>query len=52
VLRTPYKVQFPQPLFYVLPSFQALGKLIDSDFKGYLEEARALGDLTPAPVEG
>lgn len=47
VLRTPFRVDIMQPLYYVIESFEDLFKLIDCDFKEVLDESRRLGDLAP-----
>lgn len=46
-LRTPYRIDIPQPLYYVLNSFQDLFKILDQDLLGLLEESKALGDFKP-----
>lgn len=47
VLRTPFRVDIMQPLYYVIESFEDLFKLIDCNFKEVLDESRRLGDLAP-----
>lgn len=47
VLRTPFRVDIMQPLYYVINSFDELYAIIDSDIKKMIDESRALGDLTP-----
>ncbi len=46
-LRTPYRIDIPQPLYYVLGQFQDLFKILDYDLVGLLEESKLLGDFTP-----
>ncbi len=46
-LRTPYRIDIPQPLYYVLNSFQDLFKILDQDLIGLLEESKTLGDFEP-----
>ncbi|HXH30064.1 MAG TPA: phenylalanine 4-monooxygenase [Bacteriovoracaceae bacterium] len=47
VLRTPYRIDIPQPLYYVLNNFQDLYKILDQDLRGLLEESKGLGDFEP-----
>jgi phenylalanine-4-hydroxylase len=46
-LRTPYRIDIPQPLYYVLAKFDDLFKILDFDLVGLLEESKELGDFTP-----
>lgn len=46
-LRTPYRYDIPQPLYYVLNKFDDLYKILDQDLLTLLEESKALGDLPP-----
>lgn len=46
-LRTPYRIDIPQPLYYVLDSFEDLYRLLDQDLMKLLEESKSLGDLSP-----
>jgi phenylalanine-4-hydroxylase len=46
-LRTPYRIDIPQPLYYVLNSFDDLFKILDKDLIGLLEESKVLGDFQP-----
>lgn len=46
-LRTPYRIDIPQPLYYVLDSFKDLYKILDQDLVGLMEESKALGDFAP-----
>jgi phenylalanine-4-hydroxylase len=46
-LRTPYRIDIPQPLYYVLNHFDDLFKLLDLDLIGLLEESKELGDFEP-----
>jgi phenylalanine-4-hydroxylase len=46
-LRTPYRIDIPQPLYYVLNRFEDLYKIMDHDILSLLEESKELGDLTP-----
>jgi phenylalanine-4-hydroxylase len=47
VLRTPYRIDIPQPLYYVIDSFNQLYSLLDSKLIATLEESKELGDLPP-----
>lgn len=46
-LRTPYRIDIPQPLYYVLNKFEDLYKILDQDLLGLLEESKTLGDFEP-----
>jgi phenylalanine-4-hydroxylase len=46
-LRTPYRIDIPQPLYYVLNRFEDLFKILDQDILYLLEESKDLGDFTP-----
>ena len=46
-LRTPYRIDIPQPLYYVLNDFNDLFKILDRDLRGLLEESNDLGDFDP-----
>ncbi len=46
-LRTPYRIDIPQPLYYVLNSFNDLFKILDQDILSLLEESKELGDFVP-----
>lgn len=46
-LRTPYRIDIPQPLYYVLNDFSDLFKILDHDVIGLLKEAKELGDFSP-----
>jgi phenylalanine-4-hydroxylase len=48
VLRTPYRIDVFQPLYFVLESFDELFRVAQSDIVGLVRNAQALGDL-PAP---
>lgn len=52
-LRTPFRVDIMQPLYYVIDSFDDLFKVLDIDIKQQLDESRVLGDFptlfTPKP---
>lgn len=46
-LRTPYRIDIPQPLYYVLDKFSDLYKILDQDLLKLLEESKELGDFEP-----
>ena len=46
-LRTPYRIDIPQPLYYTLESFDDIFKILDYDLLKLLEESKALGDFEP-----
>ena len=46
-LRTPYRYDIPQPLYYVLNKFDDLYRILDYDLLGLLEESKTLGDFEP-----
>ena len=46
-LRTPYRIDIPQPLYYVLENFTDLYKILDTDLLRLLEESKELGDFEP-----
>jgi len=45
VLRTPYRIDIMQPLYFYLESFDELFTILDHDVLGILEEAKRLGDF-------
>ncbi len=45
VLRTPYRIDILQPVYFVIDSFEALAASLDQDIPGLLEKAEAMGDL-------
>jgi phenylalanine-4-hydroxylase len=46
-LRTPYRIDIPQPLYYVLEDFKKIFKFLDLNLVELLKESKELGDLTP-----
>lgn len=46
-LRTPYRIDIPQPLYYVLNQFEDLYKILDQDLVSLLAESKGLGDFPP-----
>ncbi|EKD70233.1 MAG: hypothetical protein ACD_46C00592G0003 [uncultured bacterium] len=47
VLRTPYRIDIMQPIYYVIDSFDVLFKLTEMDLIGLIREARELGMYEP-----
>lgn len=48
VLRTPYRIDIVQPIYYVIDSFAQLEAIIDEDIGARINEAKTLGDYAPA----
>lgn len=46
-LRTPYRIDIMQPLYFVLDKFEDLFTILDKDILAMLEEAKKLGDFEP-----
>ncbi len=46
-LRTPYRIDIMQPLYFVLEEMNDLFKILDQDILAILEEAKRLGDFEP-----
>ncbi len=51
VLRTPYRIDIMQPIYFVIDSFDVLFQLIDMDLIALIHEARALGMHKPVYEE-
>ncbi|TCU23051.1 phenylalanine 4-hydroxylase [Rhizobium azibense] len=47
-LRTPYRIDIVQPIYYVIESFSQLESIIEEDIGARINEAKALGDFPPA----
>ncbi len=47
VLRTPYRIDIMQPLYFVIDDFQDLFKILDQDILNLLDEGKRLGDFEP-----
>ena len=45
VLRTPYRIDIVQPVYFVIQSFEELARSLDGDILAALKEAERLGDL-------
>lgn len=46
-LRTPYRIDIMQPIYFVIPDFSVLYQLIEMDVFSKIHEAQALGDYPP-----
>lgn len=46
-LRTPYRIDIMQPLYFVLNKFDDLFSILDQDILQLIEEAKELGDFPP-----
>lgn len=51
VLRTPYRIDIMQPVYFVIDSFDTLFHLIDMDLIKLIHEARRLGMYAPSYAE-
>ncbi len=47
VLRTPYRIDIVQPLYYAIPSFAALAACLEANFGAEIDRAKVAGDLPP-----
>jgi hypothetical protein len=47
MLRTPYRIDIVQPVYFVINSFDDLPKLLNTDLKAAIDTAKELGDLPP-----
>lgn len=47
VLRTPYRIDIMQPIYYVLDSLDDLFAIADMDIMAHIQQARSLGLFTP-----
>lgn len=47
-IRTPYRIDIIQPIYYVIDNFQALYDLLEADIVQHIKDAIALGEFTPA----
>ena len=45
MLRTPYRIDIVQPLYFVIDSFDDLPRLFDQDIKAAVDQAKNMGDL-------
>ena len=46
-LRTPYRIDILQPVYFVIDSFDEMFDLAQADLLGYIKEARAMGMHAP-----
>lgn len=46
-LRTPYRIDILQPIYYVLESYQDLFNIMNQDLLGLIHKAQDLGDFAP-----
>ena len=52
VLRTPYRIDQIQPIYYVIEDLDTLFDIVDSDIMGVIKQARTLGLFQPTyPVK-
>lgn len=47
VVRTPYRIDILQPVYFVIDSFDDLTKALNADIAGLIDRAKAMGDLPP-----
>ena len=47
VLRTPYRIDIMQPVYFVINKFDDLFSILDQDILSLLSEAKSLGDFDP-----
>lgn len=47
VLRTPYRIDIMQPLYFILNDFNDLFTILDQDILALIEESKAIGDFEP-----
>ncbi len=47
VLRTPYRIDILQPVYFVIESFEALAASLETDIPALLDQAEAMGDFAP-----
>ncbi len=47
ILRTPYRIDVVQPVYFVIDSFEQLADSLNADIQGLIDRAKALGDLPP-----
>ena len=47
-LRTPYRIDIMQPLYFVIDKFDDLFTILDQDILALIEEAKELGDFPPS----
>ncbi|MFZ9034762.1 MAG: phenylalanine 4-monooxygenase [Francisellaceae bacterium] len=47
ILRTPYRIDIMQPLYYVIDSYEQIYDVLKQDFIAKIDEAKALGEFDP-----
>ena len=47
VLRTPYRIDIMQPLYFIINDFDDLFTILDQDILALIEESKKLGDYEP-----
>jgi phenylalanine-4-hydroxylase len=47
VLRTPYRIDILQPIYYVIDSFADLEAIVEQDIEATILKAKSLGDFAP-----
>jgi phenylalanine-4-hydroxylase len=47
VLRTPYRIDIVQPIYYVIDSFADLEAVVGQDIGAMIVKAKSLGDFAP-----
>lgn len=50
IFRTNYRIDIYQPIYYVINSFEQLFDTITSDLLPIIDEAKAIGNINPAPA--
>jgi phenylalanine-4-hydroxylase len=48
VLRTPYRIDILQPIYYVIDGFADLEAIVEQDIEATILKAKSLGDFAPA----
>jgi phenylalanine-4-hydroxylase len=49
-LRTPYRIDIKQPIYFVINDYQQLYDLFSQDLLGLVHKAMKLGDYTLSPI--
>ncbi len=47
VLRTPYRIDIMQPLYFIIDNFDDLFEILENDIKSLIAESKELGDFDP-----
>ncbi|MBP2448768.1 phenylalanine-4-hydroxylase [Rhizobium leguminosarum] len=48
MLRTPYRIDLLQPIYYVTDSFADLEAIVEQDIEGMILKTKSLGDFAPS----